>query len=95
MNTCKTCGKEITKEDEKRANWHEYMGTLTHRMCPGTKCALCDKEITEYRDAKRNALMAWQHKSCKPAAISAESRKAYAARLWDEEKEERGWIVKK
>ncbi len=96
MATCNDCGREISAEDKANANWHESMGKYYHRMCcPGTTCAICGEAIVDFKGAKRNALMGWQHKSCKPVAISPETRKAEQVALRDEMEEERGWIVRR
>jgi hypothetical protein len=89
---CSECGREFTKDDEYNANFSEYMGKYSHRMCPGMSCKICGEEIADFAKAKKGAGgQGWQHKSCKPATIRT-SQAGREAKLRDEEAQDRGWI---
>jgi hypothetical protein len=92
---CSECQQEFTKQDESDGNFSEYMGAYSHRMCPGTTCKICGKEIKSFADAKKApGGQGWQHKNCKPAAIRA-SQVGRDAKLRDEEAQDRGGWIKR
>ena len=67
---CKNCNQEFTASDKQSANFVGSSGDYSHKMCPGTKCQICKQEIAEHAQAKRTALMHWQHRTCKPVRIT-------------------------
>jgi hypothetical protein len=89
---CSECGSEFTESDKYNANFSEYMGSYYHRMCPGTDCKICGREIADFAQAKKGAGgLGWQHKTCKPVAIRGD-QSGREAKLRDEEAQDRGWI---
>jgi 8-oxo-dGTP pyrophosphatase MutT (NUDIX family) len=96
---CTKCHQEFTEQDKSQVNYNEFMGKYSHRMCPGTACAICGEEIADFSQAKKGACgQGWQHNSCKPTPIRPQSA-AIEQALRDEMEEEAGydassWIVR-
>ncbi len=62
---CKVCGEEFTKIDERKVNYTSSMGAYAHKMCPGTKCAICNQVIESYAEAIHvPCSMTWKHETC-------------------------------
>lgn len=73
---CQKCQKEVTKEEIGRGNAHEFMGEVSHRVCPGEICCYCHKPIESGTESlHRTALRQAHHRTCKPRPISEQGRR--------------------
>jgi hypothetical protein len=61
---CHKCEQEITQEDEATANWREFDGKYSHRLCPNTlhKCHICGNDIHEN---EIKTAVGYKHQGCK------------------------------
>jgi hypothetical protein len=92
---CSECQQAFTKADEADGNYTEYMGAYSHKMCPGTSCKICGKEIADFAKAKKApGGQGWQHKSCKPVAIRGD-QSGRNAKLREEAQQDRGGWIKR